>query len=150
LIEGSVRCGESKVVVIPDLMPESVWGLTVPVPSSLPWMESSDAKLARAVEHFQTYNEAASQFASGVNHNLVLKHNPANDAKWLVFWESDQIPPMRLSAIVGDVLFNLRSTLDNLVCGLVVNVKEVVHQAASWKRIHGERRPRLACGRRWL
>jgi SAM-dependent methyltransferase len=30
---------------------------------------------------------------------------------------------------------------------LAVNVKEVVHYAASWKRIHGERRPRLACGR---
>ena len=33
---------------------------------------------------------------------------------------------------------------------LAVNVKEVVHEAASWKRIHGERRPKLACGRRWL
>ena len=34
---------------------------------------------------------------------------------------------------------------------LAVNVKEVVHlYAASWKRIHGERRPKLAWGRRWL
>jgi putative restriction endonuclease len=33
---------------------------------------------------------------------------------------------------------------------LAVNVKEVVHEAASWKRIQGERRPKLACGRRWL
>jgi hypothetical protein len=34
---------------------------------------------------------------------------------------------------------------------LGVNVKEVVHDhAASRKRSHGERRPRLAWGRRWL
>jgi len=81
-------------------------------------MESADAKFARAVEHFQTYNSDASQFVKTVEHNLVIKHNPETGAKWLVFWDSDQIPPIRLSAIVGDVLFNLRSALDNLVCGL--------------------------------
>ena len=90
----------------------------MPVPSSLPWMESVDAKFARAIEHFQTYNNDASQFMKTVEHNLVIKHNPETGAKWLVFWDSDQIPPIRLSAIVGDVLFNLRSALDHLVCGL--------------------------------
>lgn len=90
----------------------------MPLPSSLPWMESVDAKFARALEHFQTYNNDASNFAQTVEHNLVIKHNPATGAKWLVFWDSDQIPPIRLSAIVGDVFFNLRSALDNLVCGL--------------------------------
>ena len=51
-----------------------------------------------------------------------------------------------------------RDTLEHLhdeglveAVDLGVNVKEVVHaQAASRKRIHGERRPKLACGRWWL
>jgi len=82
-------------------------------------MESTSAKLARAVEHFESFNVEAQSFAQSVKHEIVLKWNPATGEKWLVLWDSDHFPSMRLSAIVGDVLFNLRSALDNVVCGLV-------------------------------
>jgi hypothetical protein len=91
----------------------------MPIPSSLPWMESADAKLARAYEHFETYNTAAAEFVRSVERNIVQKVNSKTGAKWLVFWEADQFPPIRLSAIVGDVVFNLRCALDHIVCGLV-------------------------------
>jgi hypothetical protein len=49
-------------------------------------MESVDAKFARAVEHFQTNNNDASEFVKSVEHNLVINQNPATGARWLVFW----------------------------------------------------------------
>jgi len=82
-------------------------------------MESVDAKLSRAREHLRTYIEEAAQFSESVEHHVILKHDIQTGAKWLVLWDSDQIPPVRLSAVAGDVLFNLRSVLDHLVCGLV-------------------------------
>lgn len=85
---------------------------------SLPWMESVDAKLARATEHFETYNNEAKRFVDSVERNFALKENPQTGARWLVFWETNQTPPLRLSAIAGDVLFNLRCALDHLICGL--------------------------------
>jgi hypothetical protein len=83
-------------------------------------MESTAAKFARAVEHFESFNRDSTAFINSIEHNIVLKHDPRTGAKWLVFWDSDCFPPIRLSTIVGDVLFNLRSALDNCVCGLVL------------------------------
>lgn len=94
----------------------------MPIPQSLPWMESTDAKFARALEHFEAYNLAAAAFVESVEHNVMIKVNPGTGARWIVMWESDQYPPLRLATIVGDVLFNLRSALDNLVCGLARSV----------------------------
>jgi hypothetical protein len=47
----------------------------MPVPNSLPWMESVDAKYSRAEEHFQSFVTEALAFSRGVEHNVVLKQS---------------------------------------------------------------------------
>jgi hypothetical protein len=64
----------------------------MPIPSSLPWMETVDVKLARADEHLQTFHDELADFVRETKRNLTLKVNPDTGAKWLVFWVSTRIP----------------------------------------------------------
>ena len=80
-------------------------------------MESVDAKIIRAQEHLKAFTAEALAFLKSAVHRTVLKVDGQN--AWLVYWIEDPIPPIRLSTIVGDCVFNMRSALDNLVCGLV-------------------------------
>jgi hypothetical protein len=82
-------------------------------------MESVDAKMARAHEHFADLGRATREFHDSTKRNFVLKYDHDREAHWIVYWVDDPFPPMRLSTLVGDCVFNMRSALDNLVCGLV-------------------------------
>lgn len=88
----------------------------MPLPESLPWMEGFDAKIRRAQEHLNAFFQEGRSFVHSTNRFTV----PKTDGKstWLVSVANDAYPPPRLSAIVGDCIFNMRSSLDNLVCGL--------------------------------
>lgn len=91
----------------------------MPIPSSLPWMESVDAKMGRANEHLFSLTNEIQKWLSEQKRNFALKVNPHTGAQWIVYWTDDDIPPVFLSAILGDIMFNLRSVLDHLVCGMV-------------------------------
>lgn len=92
----------------------------MPLPNSLPWMESVDAKMIRAHEHIEMLDREITQYLSGVTVKIHLMTSPAQPLPWLVTYADDYVPPIRLSAIVGDCVHNMRSALDNLVCGLAL------------------------------
>lgn len=82
-------------------------------------MESVDAKISRAHEHFAELGRATSEYLGSTTRHFVLKCNDDRTSHWIVYWVDDPYPPMRLSTLVGDCVFNMRSALDNLVCGLI-------------------------------
>ena len=92
--------------------------LIMPLPNSLPWMESVDAKMIRAHENIAGIaREIDEWFASIIIHKYI-KTAPDQPSPWMVFHASDYIPPVRLSVLVGECVHNMRSAVDNLVCGL--------------------------------
>ena len=89
----------------------------MPPPDSLPWMESVDAKMTRAKEHLDTLYAEAGVFFKGTKRNFILKSN--GKEAWIVHYIEGSIPPIRLGVLLGECVFNMRSALDNLVCGLI-------------------------------
>jgi hypothetical protein len=87
------------------------------IPNSLPWIESTDAKMARAKEHLDALYAEASVFFETTKRHFILKSSERE--AWIVHYIEDSIPPIRLSVLLGECVFNLRSALDNLVCGLI-------------------------------
>jgi hypothetical protein len=87
--------------------------------NSLPWMESTDAKLARAKVHLKAFQEAAAKYSEVARPEFIRKTNVEQTEHWLVFFVKEPNPPLELGAVIGDFLFNLRSALDSLVCGVV-------------------------------
>lgn len=82
-------------------------------------MESVGAKVARAEEHLCLLKTELDTFVRAIKHHTHVKTNPANGAAWIVFYMDNNVPSIRISTIIGDYLHNLRSALDNLVCGLI-------------------------------
>ena len=80
-------------------------------------MESVDAKMVRAKEHLDTLHAEAGVFFEGTKRNFSLKSN--EQEAWIVHYIKDSIPPIRLGVLSGECVFNIRSALDNLVCGLI-------------------------------
>jgi len=80
-------------------------------------MEGADAKIRRARQHLEQFGVDSTAFLRSRKHNFASKTNETE--AWIVYWTDDAIPPTDLSAVIGDCLFNLRSALDNLVCGLI-------------------------------
>ena len=87
------------------------------LPDTLPWMESVDAKIARAKEHLDALHGEAGAFFETTKRNFVLKTD--GRAAWIVYWVDDPFPPIRLGVLLGECVFNMRSALDNLICGLI-------------------------------
>src|SRR5687768_15078261 len=91
----------------------------MPLPNSLPWMESVDAKISRAHEHLGVVYDEIRTFLDTTKYNLVIKVDEDRREMSVVYWVEDPHPPIRLSTIIGDCVFNMRAALDNLVCGLI-------------------------------
>jgi hypothetical protein len=89
----------------------------MPLPDSLPWMESVDAKMVRAKEHLDTLHAEAVVFFESTKRKFILKSDD-QEAR-IVHYIEDSIPPIRLGVLLGECVFNMRSALDNLVCGLI-------------------------------
>ncbi len=92
----------------------------MPLPKSLPWMEGVDAKIRRAEEHLGAFTREAAQYLATARPRIIRKTNVERTEHWLVLYTEDPIPPIELSVLIGDFLYNLRSALDHLVCGLVL------------------------------
>lgn len=80
-------------------------------------MESVDAKLLRANEHLDTLYAEAGVFFKTTKRNFILKTN--GQEAWIVHWIEDSFPPIRLGVLLGECVYDMRSALDNLVCGLI-------------------------------
>jgi hypothetical protein len=80
-------------------------------------MESVDAKMVRAKEHLDTLHAEAGVFFESTKRKFILKSN--GQEAWIVHYIEGSIPPIRLSVLLGECVFNIRSALDNLVCGLI-------------------------------
>jgi hypothetical protein len=90
----------------------------MPLPNSLPWMESVDAKLLRAREHLDALKTAIDEYLKNTKRTVILNGDGQQTVN-LMYWVDDLYPPMRLSTVLGDCIYNTRSALDNLICGLV-------------------------------
>jgi hypothetical protein len=82
-------------------------------------MESVDAKIARARVHLSTFETDVGKFIEQARPRFIRKVDHESTKHWLVFFVEDPYPPIELSVVIGDFLHNLRSALDNLICGLV-------------------------------
>lgn len=94
----------------------------MPLPNSLAWMESVDAKMIRAFEHLETLERETQEYLATIKPTMVLKTSPNEPWPWIVMWVNDYIAPIRLSVLLGDCVHNMRSALDNLICGLARTV----------------------------
>jgi hypothetical protein len=86
-------------------------------------MESVDAKMVRAHENIEALNREINDWFSTIKINIILKTTPDQSLPWLVIYASDYIPPVRLSVLVGECVHNMRSAVDNLICGLARTLK---------------------------
>lgn len=82
-------------------------------------MESFDAKIARAEEHLDILKSEIQDFVKLIKHKAYVKTNPANNTAWIVYHTLNSSPPIRIGTIIGDCVHNMRSALDNLICGLI-------------------------------
>ena len=114
----------------------------VPLPDSLPWMESVDAKIVRAQEHLSNLEVEAHQFLKSAVHKTLLKVD--GPSAWIVYWIEDPFPPIRLSSLIGDSVFNMRSALDknprlrlrraeDPSCGRVATRFRILRQKDRWE-----------------
>jgi hypothetical protein len=92
----------------------------MPLPDSLPWMESVDAKMIRAHEHLEGFERESREYLASIDFKMYLKTSPNHAWPWMVTHANDYIPPIRLSAIAGDCVHDMRSALDNMICGLAL------------------------------
>ena len=95
----------------------------MPLPNSLPWMGSADAKMIRAHENIEGIAREINEWCASIAVEIYLKTAPGNSAPWLVVHATDYMPPIRLSILIGECVHNMRSALDNLVCGLALTLK---------------------------
>ena len=86
-------------------------------------MESADAKMIRAHENIEGVAREINDWFASIEVKIYLKTAPDNRAPWLVVHVTDYIPPIRLSILIGECVHNMRSALDNLVCGLALTLK---------------------------
>jgi hypothetical protein len=76
-----------------------------------------EAKIWRAHEHFERLKKEIHRLGSGEFHPATFRTELKPDAKdtfWTVV-ETATDPPLEISTIIGDVVHNLRSSLDHLV-----------------------------------
>ena len=95
----------------------------MPRPNSLPWMESADAKMIRAHENVEGIAREINEWFASIKVNIILKTSPESPLPWLVVYAEDYIPPIRLSILIGECVHNMRSAIDNLVCGVALTLK---------------------------
>ncbi len=69
----------------------------MPLPNSLPWMESADAKMIRAHENIEGLGREINEWLASIRINTFLKTAPDQPSPWLVVCASDYIPPIRLT-----------------------------------------------------
>jgi hypothetical protein len=83
-------------------------------------MEDPLAKLARANEHIDQFERETRSLVNPNSYNVIVETDSSTGNENWYFKSSTPVVPLRLSAIAGDTLFNLRSALDQIVWQLVL------------------------------
>lgn len=76
-------------------------------------------KLKRADEHIKDFGTEADAFRDETPNRELVDYNTQTAEAFKEFHRQRRIPP-RLSVLSGDVLYQLRSSLDHLACALIV------------------------------
>jgi hypothetical protein len=76
------------------------------------------AKLARAEEHVKALDEEWKAFGKEQSYEALHELKP-DTREWNTYLSLAKPIPIKLSAILGDALNNMRSSLDHLVCRFV-------------------------------
>ena len=74
-------------------------------------------KLERANDHLNALHDAIKSFIESEPYRTITKFD-SQTGEHVVQLKSTPVPPARLSVIVGDALFNLRSSLDHPTCSV--------------------------------
>ena len=77
------------------------------------------AKLARADEHLRALDAEAREFAGRDPYSVTSEGERDSDGSYVARLEIREWPPLRLGVILGDVLYQWRSALDNLIPPLI-------------------------------
>lgn len=83
-------------------------------------MESVKLKVARAEEHLGALRAECSAYLDSRPYELVGLPRTGDGDEDLLIWRLHHPPPLRLSVLLGDMLHNLRSSLDHLAWQLVL------------------------------
>jgi len=86
-------------------------------------MESADAKMIRAHENIEGIGREINEWFASIKVNMFLKTAADRPSPLLVVHANDYIPPIRFSVLIGECVHNMRSAVDNLVCGLARTLK---------------------------
>jgi len=81
-------------------------------------LSDSAIKTERAKEHFRDLQASIATFLETNPHQVIEKDNPQSGQREFYFREVKPIPP-EIPLRTGEVLHNLRSALDYMVCALV-------------------------------
>lgn len=85
------------------------------------------AKIKRASKHLDEIAGIADHLKCGPGHSIdqqTRRGNRANTVKWRAVLKVEDEPPPRLSVLVGEVLYNLRSALDLLAYHLAAEASK--------------------------
>lgn len=82
-------------------------------------MESVDAKIRRAHHHLADLTRGLADLAKEHRPELILKHDA--HSVWLVVYFKEPYAAFSYSTVFGDLLYNLRSSLDALIYALIRN-----------------------------
>lgn len=81
-------------------------------------LEGSKLKVERAKEHFSQLDAELGAFHERKPYRIVVEEGPQSGDQIYRVKISEQ-PPLRWATIIGDIVHNLRSALDLLVCDMV-------------------------------
>jgi hypothetical protein len=95
------------------------------------------AKLARADEHLAALDEEAREAGSREPCSVVMERQ--GDRTYIARVRISEAPPLRLGLILGDVLYNWRSALDNMIQPLVRLNGQTPGRNSSFPVFHDER-----------
>lgn len=98
------------------------------------------AKLARADEHLGALDAEAREFAGLDPYSVVTDPQRDGDGAYVARLEVREWPPLRLGVILGDVLYNWRSALDNMIHPLVQLNRQTPGGRSSFPIFDKERR----------
>jgi hypothetical protein len=106
------------------------------------------AKLDRAKAHAEAFDGLVREFQNRKPHAIAM-HTDPEPPHWVHFqWQVKETPPVDFALILGDLLSNLRATLDYLVWQLVLaagntptdrNAFPCVKQGTNWPSVRGDR-----------
>lgn len=83
-------------------------------------MQDPRTKLARAIEHVDSFEEETKKLTDPKSYRIVHKIDKKAGTQSWRFDSPTPVVPIRVSTIVGDALFNFRSALDQVVWQLVL------------------------------